>query len=225
MITNEDVSDISHIRNWEDIKKTFGQKLEKYPAVSKSFKAGEFGRLWKIRGQELSLKITTDEQEMQTAKQLEGSNNKGFLDIYEIVEVPAHKHSGRSIPKLQLRIQEFCYPIKELTAVSNLKEFDTAMDLLRGNFETIKDENFKSVKDLQKFYKALKEIEQENQFVKNLANNQQIQAKLSPILLKFIDLLKRVHEDLPNVDLQEGLDIHDQNIMQSKQGVWKLVDF
>jgi hypothetical protein len=225
MITNEDVSDISHIRTWEDVKKVFGKEIEKYPGINKTFQSGNYGRLWKIKGQELSLKITTDPEEIKTAQRLKGKSNSGFLDIYEIVEVPAHKHSGRSIPKLQLRVQEFCYPIKELQSASDFLGFEVIANIIRGNFDEIKKTKFNNLSDVQEFYKGLEDIRDSHETIELLLKNKQSQTKLAPLILKFVDLLQRLQTDLPGIDVADDLDIHDENIMQSKQGVWKLVDF
>lgn len=225
MIINEDVLDISHIRTWEDIKKVFGKEIERYPGIESTFQSGNYGRLWKIKGEELSLKITTDPDEMKTAQRLEGKANSGFLDIYKIIKVQPHKHNGRQIPKIQLRIQEFCYPIKELQSASDFLGFEVIANVIRGNFDEIKKTKLNNISDVQEFYKGLDSIRSSHQTIDLTLRSKQAQTKLAPIILKFIDLLTRIQKDLPGIDVADDLDIHDENIMQTKQGVWKLVDF
>lgn len=225
MITNEDVLDISHIRTWEDIKKVFGKEIEKYPGIESTFESGNYGRLWKIKGEELSLKITTDPDEMKIAQKLEGRANSGFLDIYKIIDVQPHKHNGKAVPKIQLRIQEVCYPIKELQYASDFFGFEVIANVIRGNFDEIKKTKFNNVSDVQDFYKGLESIRSSHETIELILKSKQSQTKLTPIILKFVDLLSRVQKDLPGIDVADDLDIHDENIMQTKQGVWKLVDF
>lgn len=225
LIIQESIEDLRHIKNWQDIKNVFGNAVQRYPGVTKDSKQGEYGRLWKIKNMDLSLKITTDSSEMQIARKLKGKQTKGFLEIYEIVEIDKHIYDNRTIPKLQLRIQELCYPIPELIKISKRSSFQTAMDLLRGNFEEFKVQKIRTEKDLNVFFTNLKSLESENLVIRNLANNKELQKLISPFLAEFLDLLYRVHEDLPNLDVAEDIDVHEGNIMQDKQGVWKLVDF
>lgn len=223
MIISEYIEDMQHIRTWDDIKKVFGGHVQEYPGVNKDFKAGDYGRLWKIKGKNLALKITTDEDEMEVSRQLVGKKNKGFLNIYKAVELEPHKYNGKTVPRLMLKVQEFCYPIPELLELTHSSTVMHLMETVMNNFEDIfKEGVFDSAEDLQEFYSKLAAADYYN--LQRLSQSVSMQKTFTPILIKFIDLLKRVSTDI-DVDFEESLDIHGDNIMQTKEGVWKLVDF
>lgn len=221
----EAVEDIRHITSWEDIKKIFGNKIQNYPGINKQFKKGFYGRLWKLKGTNLTLKITTNREEMETANLIKGKDTKGFLKIYEIVEVDSHKYNERTIPKLQLRIQELCYPIKDLQKASRYREFGVCTDIIRGNFEELKSLDTSNLVGIFDFYDTLEVLREESPYIESLLNNENLKKDLAPILFKFIELLRRVNQDLPGIDVAEDLDIHADNIMEDQKKIWKLVDF
>lgn len=238
----EEVEDIEHIRTWEDVKQVFGGELEQVPSINKKWSSGVFGKVWKIKGKELALKITTDPDEMKVSRGLVGRNSKGFLNIYKVAELPPHKYKNNTVPRLMLKIQEFCYPIKDLDRLSFNSTFSMLLDDIMVNF----DSEYKDVLTFKEFLQAVKEkikpgyinepperfiadtslaqqfIPFSKERVEKLINNESDQRRIIPFLVKFIDLVNRVEEDAQDV---YELDIHVGNIMQTKKGIWKLVDF
>lgn len=257
----EYIEDLQHIRTWDDIKKVFGGHVEEYPGVDNNPQSGQSGRVWKIKGKELALKITTDLEEMKISKGLVGKNNKGFLNIYKAVEVPPHSYNGRKVPKLMLKVQEFCYPIKELERLFHKDIVKILFDDIIINF----DSEYKNILTFKEFLLLLRKkiepgyiYEPPERFLTVITGAQDFfpfskphieklivdidtQREIIPLLLKFINLLNRVKEDTfgNNIfasgdrfykrgkSLQDfyELDVHSGNIMQTKEGIWKLVDF
>jgi hypothetical protein len=222
MIILEYIEDIKHIRTWDDIKKVFGGHVEEYPGVNNNPQSGQSGRVWKIKGKELALKITTEPEEMKLTEKLVGKNNKGFINIYKAVEIPPHRHNGRKVPRLMLKVQEFCYPIPELKKHRFSSFLPYLMQYVMEYYYTeIEDNTFQSIEDFKEMYDEFKNSEYLP--LRNFSQKPEAQKEFTPILIKFIDMIKRVKSDA-DVEFHE-LDVHGDNIMQTKEGAWKLVDF
>ena len=226
----ETVEKIAHIKSWEDIKKIFKNKVEEIPGIGKQAKSGSFGKLWKLKGKNLTLKLTTDIFEMETARDLLGKDSKAFLKIHKIIETPTQQVGGKNLPPLQLRVQELCYPIDELKKTHPLSlEKSTLTDQIRGNFSEIRG-NIKTATDADVFFDALKDIEDEEESytaakLQEIGNDPVKRRELAQFVVKLVNLLERVEADISGVDVADDLDIHTGNIMQDKKGTWKLVDF
>lgn len=218
----EYIEDMQHIRTWDDIKKVFGGHVEEYPGVNKNPQSGQSGRVWKIKGKELALKITTEPEEIALTKKLVGKNNTGFINIYKAVEVPPHKHNGRKVPRLMLKVQEFCYPIPELKKHRFSSFLPYLMQHVMENYGTdIKDRDYRSMEDFKEMYNEFKNSE--HLPLRTFSQKVEAQKEFTPILINFIDMIKRVKSDA-DIEFYE-LDVHGDNIMQTKEGDWKLVDF
>lgn len=238
----EDIEDIDHIQTWDDIKQIFGGNVIEYPGISSKHKSGLYGKVWKIKGKELALKITTDQREIETSKRLVGKINYGVINIYKIVEVPSHRNKDNYIPDLMLKIQEFCYPIKELDKLRSNYIFRMLFDDILVNF----DKEYKRIVTSNKFLEIIRKKTHPNyvstpterflassslsdkyalfskKHAESIINDTSIQQKIIPIFLNFIDLVNRIQQD--GLDIY-NLDIHAGNIMQTKEKIWKLVDF
>lgn len=223
---NEDVGKISHINSWEDIKKVFKNNLEEVPGVEAPFKEGAYGKLWKIKGKDLTLKLTTDLLEMETARDLLNKDTNAFLKIHKIIEIPKHESNGKSISPLQLRIQELCYPIKELEGHTKLKA--ALIDNLRGNFSLRGKLNSK--KDVEDYFQSFQDLPKDDHeptrtLLQSITQYPIVSKKLNEFVLKVADLLDRLSKDITDPDKADDIDFRDRNVMQDKKGTWKLVDF
>ena len=226
---NETVDKISHIRTWEDIKNVFKDGLDKYPGITGNSKQGDYGRMWKIKGEPLALKITTDPVEMEVADEVFTKGSlKGFLTIYEVVNLDPHTHNGKKIPKLQLRIQELCYPIKELgRSAKNIRYKNFLIDIVKGNYEGNFDQGtFTKTSDFDPFFRALATLK--GTLAQDIGTKQDLQQALTPFLVQYVELLRRLASDiqqLPSVENLDEVDANNTNIMQDTKGTWKLIDF
>lgn len=218
MKLTEKVKQIDHIKTWEDIKQIFQGKVKNIPQVGKKYRSGNFGRMWKVKGKEIALKVTTDPEEIQTANKIGEGNHQGFLNIYKIVKLPPHTHKDQKVPELQLRLQEFCYPIEELKEISKRSDIYEVTGIIRGNIDEFEDRPY-TVKDFEQFYQALREMEDPDPELEALANSKKLQNLYTPFLINFVDLLKRIKKDLPSADLVRDIDIHDDNIMKNTKGI------
>jgi len=193
------LSDFSLLRTYDDIREFFKDNkdaleyLKEYEGLDNLLGSGEYGKVWKIKGKELTLKVTSDPDEIRVAKKLTGKNLKTFLKIYASIEVN----------KLQLRIQEMCYPVErnissrfgtffDLVIQSGASNIDQAIEFIKSK-KDLTDDTFK---DIQK---------------------------------EAVTFIFNVIEDAKKLGLSEEeiseLDVHGGNIMQTKQGDLKLVDF
>jgi hypothetical protein len=225
MKLTENVLDISHIETWEDIKNTFRGQVEEYPGVNVGPKSGAMGKVWKIKGKDLVLKITTEPAEMKLSHLLAGKENSGFVNIFKITELPSHRYNGRKVPRLMLKIQETCYPIPDLVKKKYSPILHKFIQIIPEHLDYFKQRELKSPEDFKEFYSRLKDTYQDDPdpTLKTILNSEKVQQEYFPILIKLIDLLTRASEDLKNREVE--IDFHDGNIMQTRQGVWKLVDF
>lgn len=222
----EDVSSIASIQTWEDIKdwvkdhEGFLTKLTDYPGVTKGVKKGEYGKLWKLKNHDVTVKITTDQTEAAIARELKGQNAKAFLKIYEVVDIDKLSKNGKKIPPTQVRIQEFCYPIKEFDKHESKLTF--IMDLLIG--DDYGYEKFLTKFDIEDFYEFIGDtglIRGER-----IYKDRQLWEELVPTVEKTVELLRQAVKDLTSITgSMYDLDVHPGNIMQDKQGNWKFVDF
>lgn len=190
-------SDFSNINSLEDIRSFFKDNkqvldyLEEYEGFDNFLGSGEYGKVWKIKGKELTLKITKDALEIEASIRLAGKNTQGFLKIYNTV----------SVSNIQLKIQEMCYP----TQNANLAAFT------HGFYMTPEEKTVENFKEWAEKYRVEttipsdSEIERYLEFCKNLLSDCE----------KFLDGMASFEE----------LDIHKGNVMQTKTGELKLVDF
>jgi hypothetical protein len=112
------VTSISHIRTWKDIKNHILSNageldyLEQYEDLDNFLGSGAYGKVWKIKGKDLTIKVTTNQDESRIAKEIAKINPEGFLKIYNYTDV-------NSNPPTQIRIQQMCYPLTVSTKEKN----------------------------------------------------------------------------------------------------------
>lgn len=190
-------TNFNNIDSLEDIKDLFKDNkhildyLEEYEGFDNFLGSGEYGKVWKIKGKELTLKITRDQSEILSSNRLSGRDTKAFLKIY----------STANIGNIQLKIQEMCYPTQNAELAAYVHGF-----FMRPEEKTV--DNFK--KWVEEYKVVVKvpsdsEIERYFRFTDNLLNDCE----------KYLDGRESYDE----------LDIHKGNVMQTKTGELKLVDF
>lgn len=194
-------TNFSNIDSLEDIKDLFKDNkhildyLDEYEGFDNFLGSGAYGKVWKIKGKELTLKITRDELEIEASKKLAGKNTKGFLKIYSTVE----------IGNIQLKIQEMCYP----TQHSELGPY------IVSYFDQSKEEVIFSSEKFREWYGKY------GAFSVKLPSNSEIERYFT-FIINLIDDCKKYLDGLESF---EELDVHKGNIMQTKTGELKLVDF
>jgi hypothetical protein len=133
------VTSISHIKTWKDIKNHILSNageldyLEQYKGLDNFLGSGAYGKVWKIKGKDLTIKVTTNQDESRIAKKLAKINPEGFLKIYNYTDV-------NSDPPTQIRIQQMCYPLTVSTLEKN------AIPVLHKSFY---EYNFKNAEELK----------------------------------------------------------------------------
>lgn len=192
--------DLSLLRSYDDIKAFFKDNkqaldyLDEYQGLDNFLGSGEYGKVWKIKDKELTLKITKDPLEIEVSEKLAGKNTKGFIKIYSTVRVA----------NLLLKVQEMCYPTQNASIGSFVYDY------------YIQSKN-KSVDDFKEW--AMKYYSET--VVDKIPSDTRIQ--------KFLKLAENLVEDcekyLNGSDSYEELDTHPGNIMQTKTGELRLVDF
>jgi hypothetical protein len=203
------VTSISHIRTWKDIKDHITvhagelEYLDEYEGLDNFLGSGAYGKVWKIKGKELTIKVTTSQDEANIASELEKIEPYGFLKIYKTINI----HSD---PLTQIRIQEMCYK-------ANMKQGDFLsvsyiQDLIYKKLE--RGEDYSSLETLRNDLKkqAGREFYPDMDF-----------------LSKIYDMLIGAKRDLDKIGFALSefgyLDIHGNNIMEDKEGNFVLVDF
>jgi len=120
MKVNESVESLRHLQTWEDLKdwvkgnRGILTQISKYPGIEPDEKRGAYGKIWKISGQNLIFKVTTDQEEMEVSTKLSGKNTKGFAKIFFSGTITEKYHRGDKIPPVMYKIVELCYDDPEL---------------------------------------------------------------------------------------------------------------
>ena len=108
MIT-ENIYDIQHVSTWDDIKKLIRDNkkhleyLDQYEGLDHFLGSGQYGKVFKIKGKDLTIKVTTDSDEIVESRLIKkaGRTNR-FINIYEIQVIN---------PRLAIKIQDLLYPL------------------------------------------------------------------------------------------------------------------
>jgi len=195
---NLKLSDLRDVSTLEDLKdfikdsKSDLDYLNQYEGLDNFLGSGTKGKVWKIKGKELVIKVTNDQDEMDISNKLKGGDTKGFLKIYYTSDIPGY----------QLKVQEMCYPVKKPFLHSPLYPF---------------------------LYYELKNNTDIDEFLVWLRKKgKDIESVDLEVVSSYLDLSKRVYEDCEDkgiVNQYEYLDVHKDNVMESKDGTLKLVDF
>lgn len=105
----ENIYDIQHVSTWDDIKKLIRDNkkqleyLDQYEGLDHFLGSGQYGKVFKIKGKDLTIKVTTDSDEITESRLIKkaGKTNR-FINIYEIQVIN---------PRLAIKIQDLLYPL------------------------------------------------------------------------------------------------------------------
>ena len=105
----ENIYDIQHVSTWDDIKKLIRDNkkhleyLDQYEGLDHFLGSGQYGKVFKIKGKDLTIKVTTDSDEIIESRLImkAGKTNR-FINIYEIQVIN---------PRLAVKIQDLLYPL------------------------------------------------------------------------------------------------------------------
>ena len=96
------------LTTWEDIKKFISSNkesleyLKQYEGLDHFLGSGQYGKVFKIKGEELALKVTTDTYELEISEKLKGYKLNTFIEVYHVKKL----ESGHGI-----KVQELLYPL------------------------------------------------------------------------------------------------------------------
>jgi hypothetical protein len=230
----EGIEDIAEVKTWADLKKWIqdkGSKLEKLTGTDdfdtingKKFMSGESGRVWKLKGLDLVLKLTTDPDEIRLAKKIQNQNLPTFLTIHKSIDVKGIGTDGEIIPA-QIRIQELCDPVdwSGLVSIGEYELLGFIQQYIDQIYEGYQDEKGKNEIDEEFMDFFLETIKQDPDYEDRPLGF--IEKKLILKALQFgVQLLKDVQKATGDTNLHD-VDLHDNNVMQSKDGSWKMIDF
>lgn len=196
------------IRTWEDIHDWIishaGELdyLEQYEGLDNFIGSGAYGKVWKIKNKELTIKVTTEESEIAISNVLEGKNTRAFLKIYKTINIDSN-------PPVQFKIQEMCYDTEFYRDSRFIDYCMIFIDKVKHNPYTIEE-----------FFEFVREYNPERaELIKDI-NVKNIE--------KLLSFIKNVYLDTEELGMEEEfpyLDIHKNNIMVDKNGNYKLVDF
>ena len=129
MIT-ENIYDIQHVSSWEDIKKLikdnnkYLEYLNQYEGLDHFLGSGQYGKVFKIKGKDLTIKVTTDRDEIRESNILRrAGQTNNFINIYEMQIIK---------PNLAIKVQDLLYP---LSGANKRKAvlYDIADDISKGS--------------------------------------------------------------------------------------------
>lgn len=96
------------LTSWEDIKKFVSSNkesleyLKQYEGLDHFLGSGQYGKVFKIKGEELALKVTTDPYELSISNKLLGLKLDTFIEVYYVKTLD----SGHGV-----KILELLYPL------------------------------------------------------------------------------------------------------------------
>lgn len=106
---NEVIEDIEHVKTWDDIKKLVRDNknqleyLDQYEGLDHFLGSGHYGKVFKIKGKDLTIKVTTDRDEIRESSILRrAGKTNNFINIYEIQVIK---------PNLAIKVQDLLYPL------------------------------------------------------------------------------------------------------------------
>ena len=232
----EDIADIDYVKTWKDLKQWIndtGTRLEMLTGTDgfdningKPYEEGSSGRVWKLKGKEAVLKLTTDPKEIQVAKKIAGKNLKSFIKIYKSINIKGITKNGEEIPA-QIRIQELCYPISwdNLVNIGQYELIGWIQKYINQIVQGYVKETGKKIINLDFVEFFIKTVKQDPYFEYDEVILGFLEKQLILRALIFgVNLLREVTEVTGQNNLHD-IDLHDSNIMQDIKGNWKMVDF
>lgn len=134
------------LSTWEHVKKFVSdnkdslQYLKQYEGLDHFLGSGNYGKVFKIKGEELTLKVTTDPYELEVSEKLKGYKLETFIEVYFVKTL----ESGHGI-----KIQELLFPLN-----SNQEKFvEKVFDLHFFGIGEIEKEQNVTYNNIIKFLK------------------------------------------------------------------------
>jgi len=216
------------IQTWDDIKsmlvnnKEQLQYLDKLGSIDSFLGSGENGKVWKIKGKPLTIKVTKDSNEIRTANKLLGKKLKAFVNVYMIANV---KYEGKSV---QVRIQDMCYDYDESEwtnfgrVLLGLSDFFT--ETKGGNFKQFVEYLVNEAKAEIDDYLEAGRTKWANEYQQKL--NQDLKTIQNPKFKRWFDFYTNIYLDSKKLGIKyDNIDLHSGNIMQDSNGNLRLIDF
>ena len=126
---NEIIDDIAHVKSYEDIKKLVRNNknsiryLDQYEGFDHFLGSGHYGKVFKIRGKDLTLKVTTDSDEIVESRMImKAGKTNTFINIYELTIIN---------PRLAIKVQDLLYPLSGKN-IGKAKEIHSIQKKLNG---------------------------------------------------------------------------------------------
>jgi len=216
------------IQTWDDVKsmlvnnKEQLQYLDKLGSIDSFLGSGENGKVWKIKGKPLTIKVTKDLNEIRTANKLLGKPLRAFVNVYMIANV---KYEGKPV---QVRIQDMCYDYDD----NEWTEFSRILLGLSDYFTEVRRGTFKEFVE----YMIQSAKEEIDEYIEDGRRRwaQEVQTKLNkdlktvqnPKFKRWFDFYTNMYNDSKKLGIKfDNIDLHSKNIMQDKQGNLRLIDF
>jgi hypothetical protein len=231
----EGIEDIAGVKTWADLKKWMqdsGTKLEAFTGTDgfdtingRNFMSGESGRIWKLKGMDLVLKLTTDLEEIELAKKVEIQQLPSFLKIHKSINLKGIGRDGEKVPA-QIRIQELCDPINwsGLTGIGEYELLGWIQEYIDQIYPGYIKETGKTDIDLEFVDFFLETIQQDPEYDPDTEYNSSDKQMILTALQFGVQLWKDVKKLTEDPHLH-NIDLNDNNVMQSKDGSWKMIDF
>jgi len=150
----EVIEDIAHISTWEDIKKLVRDNknqleyLDQYEGLDHFLGSGHYGKVFKIKGKDLTIKVTTDRDEIRESNILRrAGQTNNFINIYEMQIIK---------PNLAIKVQDLLYPLSGANKRKADEIFQYHKTLEERDIEDFPDPSDIPA-NLQKFYRTLKQ--------------------------------------------------------------------
>ena len=159
------VDALSRIRTWNDIKQLIIENkgsldyLSEYEGLDNFLGSGTYGKVFKIKGENLTIKVTTDTDEIDGSLLVYRKGpGRRFINVYSIQIITYN---------LAIKIQDYLYPLtgKNIEAADQLnKLFDYGFELPKrnSNFEYMpyyEDLNINAQNFLKELYKDFEKFD------------------------------------------------------------------
>lgn len=216
------------IQTWDDIKsmlvnnKDQLQYMEKLGSVDSFLGSGENGKVWKIKGKPLTVKVTKDPNEIRTANKLLGKKLKAFVNVYMIANV---KYEGKPV---QVRIQDMCYDYNNaewgMFGKVLLGLYDFFNETNGGNFKQFVDYMIEEAKEEIDDYLEAGRTKYADEVQQTL--NKDLKTIQNPKFKRWFEFYVNIYNDSKKIGIDyDNIDLHSGNVMQDKGGNLRLIDF
>lgn len=218
----------SKIKTWDDIKsliKNNSEALEylgDFAGFDKFLGNGENGKVWKVKGKPVTIKVTKDVREIKIANRLLGKKLKSFVNVFMATDV---MYGNRQV---QLRVQEMCYPFDK-------SEWVKFGEVLSDLSDYLSEGSLNSVDDFVKKMKSISEEEIRDYLSsrdKKSAESEKVTYLRKVELVRdgkfqrWFDFYVSLSKEVGKIGVTfDTLDLHDENIMEDKVGRLKMIDF